>query len=234
MLTDAPPLDPRALTLQGSLFGAEQPTLHPAPGFERIDLDRECWIDVVVGWLRGGDELFARLAAAITWEAHDRPMYDRIVAVPRLTSWLSIGDTQAPSVLRRGAQQLAGRYDRCFDRFGCNLYRDGHDSVAWHGDRIGRTVERPVIAVLTLGGARPFLIRPAGGGPSVRFVPGSGDLIVMGGACQTRWHHAVPKVAAADPRISVTFRHEPDERGSAARPTAPSGWPPRALPARRS
>jgi hypothetical protein len=63
-----------------------------------------------------------------------------------------------------------------------------------------------LIAIVTLGATRPFLIRPLGGGPSRNVRPGSGDLLIMGGRCQHAWEHGVPKVATCGPRISVTLR----------------------------
>ena len=90
---------------------------------------------------------------------------------------------------------------------GLNYYRDGRDSVAPHADRELRDLDDTLVAILTLGAARPFLLRPQGGGPAIDLHPASGDLLVMGGACQATWEHAVPKVAAgAGPRISASIR----------------------------
>jgi alkylated DNA repair dioxygenase AlkB len=201
-----------ALTFQGSLFGAGEPAVDASVDFERLQLDPYSWVDIARGWMTGGDELFARLAAMVSWQQHERPMYDRIVAVPRLTAGLSLADEAVPTALTHGARVLGERYTRRFDRLGLNLYRTGADSVAWHGDRVGRHVERPVVAILTLGGARPFALRPRGGGTGRRILPRCGDLLVMGGLVQTRWEHAVPKVRVADPRLSVMFRYGPDGR----------------------
>jgi alkylated DNA repair dioxygenase AlkB len=102
---------------------------------------------------------------------------------------------------------LSERYEVEFTSVRANLYRDGRDSVAWHGDRVARDLPNAFVAIVSLGGRRRFLLRPKGGGRSVRFDPGPGDLLVMGGSCQRDWQHTVPKVAAAQPRISLTFRH---------------------------
>jgi alkylated DNA repair dioxygenase AlkB len=102
---------------------------------------------------------------------------------------------------------LSLRYARDFDTGGLNLYRDGRDSVAWHGDRIPKELHEPVVAIVSVGEPRRFLLRPRGGGRSLRFELGAGDLLVTGGRCQREWQHCVPKVAAAGPRISITFRH---------------------------
>ena len=101
---------------------------------------------------------------------------------------------------------LSTRYDRTFDSVGFNLYRGGRDSVAWHGDRIPPRIEDPIVALVSLGEPRRFLLRPKGGGPSVRYAPVAGDLLVMGGTCQRTWEHAVPKCAPIGPRVSLMFR----------------------------
>jgi alkylated DNA repair dioxygenase AlkB len=106
------------------------------------------------------------------------------------------------------AKLLSAHYGVDFTSVGVNLYRDGRDSVAWHGDRVARdSPDDTCIAIVSLGGRRRFLLRPKGGGASVRFELDSGDLLVMGGSCQRTWQHSVPKVARAEARMSVTFRH---------------------------
>jgi alkylated DNA repair dioxygenase AlkB len=88
------------------------------------------------------------------------------------------------------------------------LYRDGRDSVAWHGDTHGRSAHcDTMVAIVSFGSPRNLLLRPRAGGDSRRFPLGHGDLIVMGGSCQRTWEHAVPKTArAVGPRVSVQFR----------------------------
>ncbi len=96
-----------------------------------------------------------------------------------------------------------------FRTAGLCLYRDGRDSVAWHGDTIGRgRREDTMVAILSLGAPRALLLRSRRrGSPSRRYELGHGDLLVMGGSCQRTWEHAVPKTAqAVGPRISVQFR----------------------------
>ena len=111
---------------------------------------------------------------------------------------------------------------------GLNYYRDGADSVAFHADQELRHLDDTLVAIVTLGAARPFLLRPQGGGRSIDLHPGSGDLLVMGGACQAKWEHGVPKVAAgAGPRISASIRwaRRPARSGSGLRPTGPRPRP---------
>ena len=194
-------------TLQGSLFVAGEMALAPLDEAVRHWLDRWSWVDVLPSWVRGADALYADLAAALPWNESQRPMYDRMVAVPRLTTEVDLADESVPPIVGEMARELQNRYDEPLDAVFANHYRDGADSVAWHGDRVGRTRTNPTVAVVSLGGERRFLLRPSGGGRSIRHVLRSGDLLVMGGACQHRWEHGVPKTARAEPRISVTFRH---------------------------
>ena len=95
-----------------------------------------------------------------------------------------------------------------FTTAGMCLYRDGRDSVAWHGDTKGRSAHTDtMVAIVSVGAPRPLLLRPRGGGTSLRFPVGHGDLVVMGGSCQRTWEHAILKTAKpVGPRISVQFR----------------------------
>ena len=202
-LVTAPPA-----TWQSTLFGASRPALQPLDRLERVQLDDDSWIDVGRDMVHGTDQLFAEVHDALPWQAGERPMYDRMVKVPRLCAFVDADDHRVPAVLTEMADAFTGRYERRFDQIGANLYRDGSDSVAWHSDRVGRRVQDPVIGILSLGGSRVFRLRPKGGGPG-RSVPlHSGDILVMGGACQHRWEHTVPKVRRAQPRISITIRHD--------------------------
>ncbi len=187
---------------------AWQPALlAPAPAeIERIALDAECWVDHAAGWLPGADEVFAELVATATWAGRDRLMYGARVAEPRLTARWEPG-RPLPPALEGARRSLSARYGVDFDSAGFNLYRDGADSVAWHRDRIPAAIARPVVALVSLGAPRPFRLRPRGGGRSVAFHLGHGDLLVTGGLTQRRWEHTVPKVRGAPPRISVAFRH---------------------------
>ena len=176
----------------------------------RVDLDPECWVDYAPGWVTGADELFAALLATTDWGQRTRTMFVKRVIEPRLTSsWRADrGKPLDPSVLKDMRLALSSRYGVELDSMGMNLYRDGRDSVAWHGDRIAREIERPIVALVSLGHPRKFLLRPKGGGRSRPFELGRGDLLVTGGRTQRLWQHSVPKVAnAAGPRISLAFRH---------------------------
>ncbi|RMH68318.1 MAG: alpha-ketoglutarate-dependent dioxygenase AlkB, partial [Actinomyces sp.] len=166
------------------------------------------------GWLAGADTLFAHLLTTLAWRSHRRPMYGSLVEEPRLGATVEAGPGTA--IVDAIVAALAERYGRRLDAVWANYYRDGRDSVAWHADRVGRHRVDPLVAIVSLGGPRRFALRPRGGpGPTHRLVLASGDLLVMGGACQHAWEHTVPKMAHAHPRISLTFR----ERGPGVRGT---------------
>ncbi|MDN3261337.1 alpha-ketoglutarate-dependent dioxygenase AlkB [Streptomyces sp. CSDS2] len=203
-----------ATHLQGSLFDqTDELRLGPLDGLRRTELGAGAWIDVLPGWLSGADALFERLAAEVPWRAERRKMYDHVVAVPRLLAHYGEGDPLPHPVLDEARAVLSRHYaeelGEPFTTAGLCFYRDGRDSVAWHGDRIGRGArEDTMVAILSVGAPRDLLLRPAGGGgPTVRRPLGHGDLIVMGGSCQRTWEHCVPKTGrATGPRISVQFR----------------------------
>ncbi|MEV6844149.1 alpha-ketoglutarate-dependent dioxygenase AlkB [Actinoplanes sp. NPDC051411] len=179
---------------------------------QRHRLTAGAWVDVLPGWLSNSDEVFERLLG-IDWRADRRKMYDNVVDVPRLLRWFGAEETLPHPVLTAARAELSSHYaDELGEPFvtaGMCLYRDGRDSVAWHGDTIGRSSRHDtMVAILSLGSPRNLALRPrAGGHESLRFPLGHGDLIVMGGSCQRTWEHAIPKTArAVGPRISVQFR----------------------------
>jgi alkylated DNA repair dioxygenase AlkB len=190
--------------------GPTAPTLGPLPGrLTRHRLTAGAWVDVLPGWLQGSDEVFETMLG-IDWRADRRQMYDSVVDVPRLLRWYG-GDEQLPHPAAKRA--LSAHYaDELGEEFvtaGMCLYRDGRDSVAWHGDTLGRSARHDtMVAILSLGSPRHLSLRPrAGGHDTVRFPLGHGDLIVMGGSCQRTWEHAILKTAKpVGPRISVQFR----------------------------
>ncbi len=172
----------------------------------RRDLGGGAWIDLHPGWLVHATPLFDALHGSTGWKQHRREMYGRMVDVPRLVASLP-GDGPGHPMVEVATMLLSGRYGICFDRVSMALYRDGDDSVAWHGDRLGHMRSNSRVAILSLGGPRRFQLRPVGGGASLLLTLQSGDLLVMGGTCQATWEHCVPKMAWAAPRISVMFRH---------------------------
>jgi alkylated DNA repair dioxygenase AlkB len=179
---------------------------------ERRPLSRGAWVDFCPGWLAGADDLFLRLSDVVPWRAERREMYERMVDVPRLVCSYGVNDELPDPVLVAARQALNERYaDELGEPFvsaGLCYYRDGRDSVAWHGDRIGRgRSENTMVAIVSLGAQRRLSLRPRGGGETIGFPVGHGDLLVMGGSCQRTWDHAVLKTARpVGPRISVQFR----------------------------
>jgi alkylated DNA repair dioxygenase AlkB len=194
--------------------GAE-PAIDPTfSGAVRIALDQKSWIERVPSWVSGSDALFAHLLETAEWGQRTRKMWDHEVLEPRLTSsWRAeSGRPLRPAILEAMRRALSDRYGVEFDSMGLNLYRDGRDSVAWHGDRIAREIAEPLVAIVSVGEPRRFLLRPKAkgqGGPRAtrRLVLGRGELLVTGGTTQRSWEHSVPKVASAGPRMSLTFRH---------------------------
>jgi alkylated DNA repair dioxygenase AlkB len=191
----------------------DSPALGPLAGsVQRVPLTRGAWVDLRPGWLAGAGAVFERLLDAVPWRAEQRKMYDRVVDVPRLLCFYSEDAALPDPVLTSARDALSAYYQaelgEDFRTAGLCLYRDGRDSVAYHGDTIGRgKTQDTMVAILSLGTPRALLLRPRGGGPSRRYEVGHGDLIVMGGSCQRTWEHAIPKTSRpAGARISVQFR----------------------------
>lgn len=211
---------------QASIFGTGAPGLGDLREVRRTQLGRGAWIDTLPGWLSGADDLYEELAARVPWRAEQRRMYDNVVAVPRLLAHYGPHDPLPAPVLDEARARLGTHYaaelGEPFVSAGLCFYRDGRDSVAWHGDRFGRgDTQDTMVAIVSLGAPRPLLLRPRGGGGggggrgdggrggegTVRQPLGHGDLIVMGGSCQRTWDHAIPKTrGAVGGRISVQFR----------------------------
>jgi alkylated DNA repair dioxygenase AlkB len=201
------------VALQGSLFsGADTLGLGSLTRVRRTPLSNGAWIDVVPGLLSGADTLFECLVTSVPWHAERRTMYDRVVSVPRLLAYYPESDPLPHPILAEARAVLNAHYaaelGESFRTAGLCYYRDGRDSVAWHGDRIGRgRDEDTMVAILSVGEPRSLLLRPREGGSLVRRNLGHGDLLVMGGSCQRTWDHSVPKtLSAVGPRISIQFR----------------------------
>nr|WP_296767971.1 alpha-ketoglutarate-dependent dioxygenase AlkB [Rhodococcus sp. (in: high G+C Gram-positive bacteria)] len=201
-----------SVELQGSLFSDLDSEFGPlGASVSRRVLTHGAWVDVRPGWANSVD-LFDRLVDGVDWKAERRQMYDRVVDVPRLVRFYSETERWPHPAVREAKSALDAHYGRElgeeFATAGLCYYRDGSDSVAWHGDNIGRSAtEDTMVAIVSLGATRQLMLRPRGGGTSLKFTLGHGDLIVMGGSCQRTWEHAVPKsTRATGPRVSVQFR----------------------------
>lgn len=192
--------------MQASLFGGEQPAFDRGFCMARRDpLTREAWIEHVPGWLAGHRQLFDQLLAAAEWRQERRQMYDREVDVPRLVARAPESGSTG-ELLRAMARALSERYCVALDSISLAYYRDGQDSVAPHGDKMGPLRSNTVIAILSVGEPRRFTLRSVDGAVRRAFSPGWGDLLVMGGNCQETFLHGVPKLKHAHPRMSIQFR----------------------------
>lgn len=193
---------------QVSLFGAGEVACDERfSTLRRIDLDAEAWIDYAPMWLSGDEELFSVLVDRVEWTQPVTRIYDREVLTPRLVATV---DAAVHPTVPRLVDVLSARYGIRLDRVSAGWYRDGADSVAYHGDRIARDRPTATVATVSLGSPRRFLIRPRGGGSSTSLSLGHGDLVVMGGSCQRTWEHSVPKAKDAGHRIALMFRHAYD------------------------
>ena len=191
--------------VQGSLFGIAPVSLDTEYSeLRRTQLDGQAWLDYCPMWLSGDQNLFSALVDGVEWAQPVVQMYDREVLTPRLVSSFDPG---VHPILPDLVDSLSARYGIRLDQLSAGWYRDGNDSVAYHGDRVARERPRSIVATVSLGGARRFTIRPKEGGEALSFSLGHGDLVVMGGSCQRTWEHAIPKVASAQPRIALMFRH---------------------------
>ena len=142
-------------------------------------LGRGAWVDLLPGWLGDTGSLFEDLLQQVPWQAERRQMYERVVDVPRLLSFYGEDDPLPHSDLVTARETLNAHYadelGEPFTTAGLCLYRDGRDSVAWHGDTIGRgKSEDTMVAIISLGSPRHFLLRPRGGGATIRHVLATG------------------------------------------------------------
>ena len=187
---------------QLDLFAAAAPSFDGAfRTLRRTKLSRGAWVDYAPNWVSGQAELFATLERDLEWRSETMEMYDKIVEVPRLLARAT--DHPFLDAMR---EAISERYGEPFVHTTAALYRDGRDSVAMHGDTTARNMLEALVATVSLGEPRRFLLKPAEGGESMMFALGRGDLIVMGGSCQRTWRHGIPKTASAGPRIAIMFR----------------------------
>jgi alkylated DNA repair dioxygenase AlkB len=195
----------RGLAWQDSLFEDSHARLS-FEGLRRDQLSDTSWIDLVPGWLPDHAELFDWMSEHAPWQQRSRTMWERDVLEPRM---VAVFPSTLPAVLEQLREVVSTRYQVVFDSCLVNLYRDGNDAVAWHGDTVRKTLLDPLVVTISLGASRRFLVRRRGGGPVLKeYAPGHGDLMVMGGAMQHEFEHTVPRQrSASGARMSVTMRH---------------------------
>jgi len=196
------------MALQFELFGRRAPDFDPTfSALQRIELSQGAWLEFVPNWLRGHEALFDSLVQGTRFHSEQRLMYEKMVTVPRLYAVLG-RDGPIPEVVAAMQRTLSERYGEAFSTISLGYYRDGRDSVAFHGDYVARALPEALVATVSVGASRRFLLRPTGGGSSLAFSLGQGDLLVMGGSCQRTWQHAIPKsrTAGKQERIAIMFR----------------------------
>jgi alkylated DNA repair dioxygenase AlkB len=194
--------------MQCALFGSGAPHFDAAlRGVRRVALSDGAWFVHHPSWLEGHAQVFEQLCQGTGWQRERRVMYERQVEVPRLVARAPSEGPMAELLLHL-SNSLSQRYGQPLPRISLAQYRDGNDSVAFHGDRLGRLVDDAIVATVSVGEPRRFLLKPKSGGPSLSFNLGWGDLFVMGGTCQRTWQHSIPKRTHAGPRISIMFRPE--------------------------
>jgi alkylated DNA repair dioxygenase AlkB len=207
-------------------------TVVAEPVVERLALDEHSWIDVVRGFMPDADGLRDELLAGTTWTQGRVFRYEKWIDEPRLGAWQRGGDRDPALV--EAQQWISHRYRVLFDALALAWYRNERDGVGFHRDREMKWLEDTVIAVLTLGQQRPFLVKRINGARNdldeatagaIDLAPASGDLLVMGGRCQSDWLHGVPQARVPmRARVSVQWRWT-SKRG---RPdTNPSYYAPR-------
>ena len=153
---------------------------------------------------------FAALRDGIEWQHERRPMYDRMVDVPRLTAGFDCTGPLPPAIA--AAKQLVeARMGLRFNSVGLNFYRDGNDSVAMHNDRTAELLPRSPVALLSLGETRVMRIQSkARPRRAIKLALEAGSLLLMAGAAQEHWEHGIPKTREpVGARISLAFRQRP-------------------------
>jgi alkylated DNA repair dioxygenase AlkB len=209
------------MSAQLDLFGRGEARFDASfRGARRLTLEPDAWVEFVPGWLQGHQALFDSLLTNTRFQSESRLMYERVVEVPRLYATLGSGqDGPRPPIVDDMQRILSQRYGEQFSRVSLGYYRDGRDSVAFHGDRSARTLPNALVATVSVGAPRRFLLRPVGGGKSLAFSLGRGDLLVMGGSCQRTWQHAIPKSRTAGDRARIAIMFRPHWGESAAEAT---------------
>ena len=156
---------------------------------------------------------FEALRDGAHWTEQRRPMYDRIVDVPRLLAWYRLDEAPPDLPFAGMLARVRSVAPAPYNAVGMNLYRDGRDSVAMHNDKLHSIVPGMPITLVSLGAPRRMLIRAKRGDRAsiaVELAPGS--LLCMSHASQLTHEHGIPKTRrATGPRMSVVFRVRPEK-----------------------
>ena len=203
--------------------GESQSAIVGEPVVTRLSLDETSWVDVARGWITDPDGLYDPLLGGVNWSTTRLFRYEKHVEERRLSAGWRRGQPLPHPLLADATRWLQRRYRVEFPGFSLIRYRDGSDGQGFHRDTDMRWLDDTIIAVLTLGAQRPWLVRPranrhvdatmTGGarhGATHDLSPGSGDLLVMGGRCQADWEHSVPylteRPTSVGTRISLQWR----------------------------
>jgi len=206
--------------------------LHPltANGNELLLPGAELWF--APDWLEAGqaDGLFTLLQERVAWETHRIRMFGRMVDSPRLSCWMGDAGTAYtysgtrfeprpwPSpVLEAVRVRLADELGIAFNSALANRYRDGRDYMGWHSDNEAVLGPCPVIASLSLGATRRFVLKHRNDATLGRLALDltHGSLLVMRGDTQRNYKHALPRTArSTGERINLTFRRIVDAASS--------------------
>jgi alkylated DNA repair dioxygenase AlkB len=190
---------------------------------ERIELQAGAWVQLWPQWLDDAEagELEAALVRDVGWEQRHIVLFGKPILQPRLIGWAGelpyrySGQTLEPRAWPDAALPILARANQvagaAFNHVLINRYRDGRDSMGYHADAEPELGPDPIVATLSLGARRRFLLRRhdkrANEAPLALWLE-HGSLLVMGGTCQRHYRHAIPRDAAPDvqQRISLTFR----------------------------
>jgi alkylated DNA repair dioxygenase AlkB len=183
---------------------------------DRIALPPSSWVEILPGFVRDAPSVFDDLHDSLRWQQTEVLRYDRYVPERRLGVGVR---SEAHPMLHQTALHLRSRFRVPFTGVAAILYRNGEDFQGLHSDREMKWLDETVIAIVVLGTRRPFVLRrraeggvpvervPAGSAPDdLILMPGEGDMLIMGGACQREWLHGVPRASTDRPRISLTWR----------------------------
>jgi alkylated DNA repair dioxygenase AlkB len=178
------------------------------------------WIAYVAGWMPPAEAtaLQGALTEQIAWEQRAITMFGQPILQPRLIGWggdlpyrysgQTLEPAPVPDALRGVFDAVVDQVAVPFNHVLLNRYRNGQDAMGMHADDEPELGWEPTIAALSLGVRRRFVLESKGAPRRKRTVElAHGSLFLMGGACQHRWYHGVPRQAAVrEERINVTFR----------------------------
>lgn len=184
---------------------------------ERQNIGHGAWIEYVPDFLVDADRVLESLMAELEWEQRSNLVFGKEVLQPRLCAWAGAipykfsGQTlearsPTPTVVDL-SQRVIQAVPHPFNHVVINHYRTGRDWVAKHADNERELGYRPLIVAISLGSTRRFDLMRKKGRRLVKLQLEHGSLLVMGGACQHTWRHALPKAAAvSEPRLNLTWR----------------------------